>query len=125
MVGYADGFCPLLKRGAKLGYSVPLTQDIPLIHSGVETLALYADYHDGDEVFYLGWFDLTKPSGKTVEPFTHLVPEKSRGDNFFLVLSITENRDLLLIRPQTGQVYQFIEKTDLPSAQENPFSGAF
>lgn len=122
LAGYESGFCPLIVRGTKLGYDTELTTDNPLIHAGVETLALYANYHDGADLFYLGWFDLTKPSGESERSFDI----KDEGeDSFSIVLTITENRDLMLTNPRTHKFYTFIEKPDLPSAKENPFSGIF
>ena len=97
-----------------------------LIHENMTDLAIYADYCDGGEPKYMGWFDFTKPLeeaeaqalGADAAP-----PEGYDGNLFTVKFKLLATREMLATNVQTGQHFKLImeKMTGLP--EKDPFSG--
>ncbi|HZU99407.1 MAG TPA: hypothetical protein VFF73_22050 [Planctomycetota bacterium] len=68
--GFKDGFFELFPRGAKPGETRIVGDEVPLVHSALERLKLYANDQDGAPPRLLGKVDLASDPVARVEPET-------------------------------------------------------
>jgi hypothetical protein len=143
LIGFEGGFCPIFARGTKVGSSTVLSERTnPLIYKDIQQLTLFADYHDGANPYYLGWFDFTKPAeggeeppkaeepkageAKPEEPQPEATPaegEAGEGEYHKIEIRLLPNRQPEAKDPKTGQRFAFFPRKEVWKPEENPFSG--
>jgi molecular chaperone DnaK (HSP70) len=152
-LGYKNGFAPIFRRGSEKGALTTLdSENCFLIHTEMRELALYADYHDGHQPTYIGWFDWQNPDGK--EDLDELLAadkveepeepsEEAESDSegefsygsdseepaedkpvpYMVRFELAPNRNIKAIDLKNGNYYISKPVTEKWADDENPFSG--
>jgi hypothetical protein len=145
LLGFENGFCPIFNRGAKGGDDTIIdSKTYKLFHEGMKELPIYADYRDGAQPAYIGWFDWTSPSGEV--PVESLWPKKeeeapAEGEEapaeetppaefslpddgvYRIKMELLPSRKYRAYDMQTGKYYDFIPRKEKWDPQKYPFSG--
>ena len=123
------GFRPLLRRGAREGDRVLIdSRECELIGRDLLDLPIYADYHDGAPVRYLGFFDLQRDPGRgaTQSELAEL-PPAARDDAgrpiFRLQLRLLRDWGLELLDPESGKARRLSLDRRRVEPRDDPFSG--
>ncbi len=122
------GFRPIFQRGAREGDIVVVdSRENELVKREIEELSLYADYHDGAPVRYLGSFDFRRGGRAASEEDLDLVPppeEDSRGRVVFQALfRLRRDWEVELVNPELGTSYRLVVDPVQVDPREDPFSG--
>ena len=123
------GFRPLFPRGAREGERVVVSaEECELLGRDLEDLPLYADYHDGAPVRYLGFFDLRGDPGRpaTQSELGVIAPAATddAGRQVYRVqLRLLKDWGLELLDPESGRARRLsLDKRRL-DPRDDPFSG--
>lgn len=122
------GFRPIFRRGAREGDVVVVdSRENELVKREIEELSLYADYHDGAPVRYLGSFDFRRGGRPASDEDLDLVPppvEDSRGRVVFQVLfRLRRDWEVELVNPELGTSHRLVVDPVQVDPREDPFSG--
>ncbi|MGH7145229.1 MAG: Hsp70 family protein [Planctomycetota bacterium] len=129
-VGYKGGFCPIFTRGTQVGATVVLdSEKVFLVHKEMRDLAVYADYRDGDELQYVGFFNFNRPmteaeyEQKTATKLADVKLPEPSGSSFQVHIELLPTREMVLCNLTTKQFYLLqIDPFDVDK-HDNPFSG--
>ncbi len=126
-MGFPGGFAPIFQRGVDVGAETYVDHDSNfLVHSDMTDLAIYADYCDGGDPKYIGWFDFTKPMDEAETQALGADPTPPEGYDanvFAIKLKLLPTREMIATNLQTKQHFKLIveKMTGLP--EKDPFSG--
>jgi hypothetical protein len=122
------GFRPVFTRGARADETVVVDAlQNELINRGLEDLPVYADYHDGAPVRYLGVFDFRRDAGREAT-FDELSALPVSGDEsaeptYRVGFRLLPDWELELLDPEAGRVYRLSLEDVRIDPREDPFSG--
>lgn len=123
------GFRPLFGRGAREGDKVTVSaQECELVGRDLEDLPIYADYHDGAPVRYLGFFDLRGDQGRPATQSELGVVAAAGSDEagrpvYRVQLRLLKDWGLELLDPESGRARRLsLDKRRL-HPRDDPFSG--
>lgn len=98
-----------------------------LVSRGMEDLTVYADYHDGAPVRYLGVFDFRRSEGRAAtEEEAALLGEPEDGDGgsvYRPVIRLLSDWEVQFIDSDTRRVYRLSLEDVTVDPREDPFSG--
>lgn len=123
------GFKPLFRRGAREGERVVVdARECELVGRDLHDLTVYADYHDGAPVRYLGFFELRKDPGRgvTQQELNELPPAQQdpAGRPIYRVqLRLLRDWGLELLDPEAGRARRLSLDRRRVDPRDDPFSG--
>lgn len=122
------GFRPIFHRGAREGDVVLVdSRENELVKREIEELSLYADYHDGAPVRYLGSFDFRRGGRAASEEDLDVVPppeQDARGRVVFQALfRLRRDWEVEFVNPELGTSYRLVVDPVQVDPREDPFSG--
>lgn len=122
------GFRPFFTRGAREGDVVFVdSRENELVKREIEELSLYADYHDGAPVRYLGSFDFRRGGRAAAEEDLDVVPppeHDARGRPVFKALvRLRRDWEVEFVNPELGTSYRLVIDPVQVDPRQDPFSG--
>lgn len=122
------GFRPIFVRGGREGDVVVVdSRENELVKRDLDELSLYADYHDGAPVKYLGSFDFRRGGRPALDEDLDALPPPeadARGRAVFQALfRLRRDWEVELVNPETGMLYRMTVDPVQVDPREDPFSG--
>jgi hypothetical protein len=122
------GFRPLFARGSVEGDAVLVdSRENELVKRDIDELSLYAEYHDGAPVRYLGSFDFRRGGRPAGDEDLEVLPQPeqdARGRPVFQVLfRLRRDWEVELVNPEAALVHRLTVDPVQVDPREDPFSG--
>lgn len=122
------GFRPVFARGGREGDVVLVdSRENELVKRDIEELSLYADYHDGAPVRYLGSFDFRHGGRSATDDDLDVMPnpeQDARGRPIFQALfRLRRDWEVEYLNAETGMIYRLVVDPVQVDPRQDPFAG--